>query len=328
MRIFLFRKGFISTLFKDFSFEMVFWFFKNRNNYSVINVHGLWNLGSILPFFIRNNAIKIITVHGFLDNYVLNDSKYLKRIFWFLFQKRCFKNASLIHAISRNEFEFLIKIFPKFKHKIVLIPNGLYAPDSFNKVDFKFKSKIDIFIKDKTFVFLFLSRISKKKGLDILIPAFNLLQEKNSNIKLIVAGPSGDYSDELLDAIKLNSDILLLPSCIEWSKDYLFQQSDAFVLPSYSEGFSIAALEAISYGKPSVFSHFIGFSDDLLRYNAALISDTTVLSLFEKMNEVFINANLRKTLTLNSKELFNDRFKMDKIGNLFLDQIYGLLHEK
>ncbi len=328
MKIFLFNKGFISFFFKDFSVEMLFWFLKNRNNYTVINVHGLWNFGSILPFFIKNSAIKIITVHGFLDNYVLNNSKYLKQIFWVLFQKKCFVRATLIHAISKSEYDFLVKMFPEYRNKIVLIPNGLYSPDPFTEIDFNFKSQIDTFIDKKSFVFLFLSRINKKKGLDILVPAFNQLLNNYSNVKLIIAGPKGDFSDELSDTITNNSQILLLPSCIEWSKDYLFRQSDVFVLPSYSEGFSIAALEAISYGKPSIFSHNIGFTDDLLKYNAALISENTVLSLFEKMNEVYVNSNLRKTLTLNSKELFNDKFKMDKIGTLFLDQIYRLLYEK
>ena len=119
---------------------------------------------------------------------------------------------------------------------------------------------------------------------------------------------------------------MLLPSCINWSKKYLFKKSDVFVLPSYSEGFSIAALEAISYGKPSIFSNFIGFSDDVKQFNAGLISDNTIWSLYDNMRIIYENSNLRKELTLNSIQLFNNKFRMDIIGDLFLNKINSLLH--
>ena len=85
LKVFIFKKSFFSSLFKDFSLEMLFWYYKNRNNYSVVNVHGLWNLGSILPFYFKNKSLKIITVHGFLDSYVMKDSMLLKKLFWHLF---------------------------------------------------------------------------------------------------------------------------------------------------------------------------------------------------------------------------------------------------
>jgi glycosyltransferase involved in cell wall biosynthesis len=256
----------------------------------------------------------------------MKDSMLLKKLFWCLFQKKCFKIADLIHAISENEYHDLIKIFPDYTNKIILIPNGLYAPDSFVDIDFEFKSMIDSFVKEDSFIYLFLSRINKKKGLDLLVPAFNKLLLDFPNIKLIIAGPEGDFSEELTHIISGKSNILLLPSCIEWSKNYLFKKSDVFVLPSYSEGFSIAALEAISYGKPSVFSNFIGFSDDVKQFNAGLISDNTVWSLYDNMKIIHINSNLRKELSLNSTKLFNDKFRMDIIGDLFLKKINGLLH--
>ena len=146
------------------------------------------------------------------------------------------------------------------------------------------------------------------------------------NIKLIIAGPEGDFSEELTHLIYGKSNILLLPSCINWSKKYLIKKSDVFVLPSYSEGFSIAALEAISYGKPSIFSNFIGFSDDVKQFNAGLISDNTIWSLYDNMRIIYENSNLRKELTLNSIQLFNNKFRMDIIGDLFLNKINSLLH--
>jgi hypothetical protein len=50
------------------------------------------------------------------------------------------------------------------------------------------------------------------------------------------------------------------------------------------------------------------------------------LSLYDNMKIIYINSSLRNELSLNSIKLFNDKFRMDIIGNLFLNKINGLLH--
>ena len=71
----------------DFSFKLFFWFINNLRLYDFVVVHGLWNIGSILALVLNKRYKIILTVHGFLDPYVLKKSWFKKKIYWFLFQK-------------------------------------------------------------------------------------------------------------------------------------------------------------------------------------------------------------------------------------------------
>ncbi|MFN3590544.1 MAG: glycosyltransferase, partial [Spirosomataceae bacterium] len=105
--------------------------------------------------------------------------------------------------------------------------------------------------------FLFLSRIHEKKGVDILITAYQNLRKENPTLAipdLVIAGPGlestyGQKVQELVqDAYKENiSFVGMLSGDSKWGALY---GCDAFVLPSHQENFGIAVVEALACGKP------------------------------------------------------------------------------
>lgn len=325
-RLFVFKRSILSKFLADFSWPLIFAFIRNRNKYTYINSHGLWNLGSILPYLIPNSAKKIITLHGFLDAYVLKRSALSKRIFWVLIQKYCLKKADVLHVISKNELAFIHSNFPYLADKLVYVPNGFSLPVVTNEVEPIFKSKVDQVISDNDIVFLFLGRINKKKGLDLLIPAFRLLIEKiNLRVKLLIVGPNDGYKDELYRLIhenNFNSDSIELLDPVKGAeKDYLLTKCHVFILPSYSEGFSIAALEAIAYGIPGIYSETIGFADDVLTSQAGLICELNEESIAEKMYNLSVDPNLRNSISTNGKQLYADKFRIEKIALAYIKEI-------
>jgi len=327
-RIFIFKKSFFSKIVPDFSFKLLFWFKKYASQYDFVVIHGLWNFGSILAFFLHKHAKLILTIHGFLDPYVLKRSKFKKKLYWFIFQKYCFEKASIIHAISSQEELLLKTMFPKFANKIIFIPNGMNDPMS-QKLNINFNSSfkklIDVYLSDSEYTFLYLGRINKKKGIDLIFESFFNLTEKyySKNVKLIIAGPIDNYQTEFSDLLNKysHSNILVLPSVISEDKAYLFTKVDSFLLPSHSEGFSIAALEAISYGKACIFSNNIGFGDDALENNAVLICDLNVESLEEKMNQLINSLDLNILLKENSRRFFLKNYQIDDIANRYYNEI-------
>ena len=142
-------------------------------------------------------------------------------------------------------------MFPKFANKIIFIHNGINDTMS-QKLNINFNSSfkklIDVYLSDSEYTFLYLGRINKKKGIDLIFESFFNLTEKyySKNVKLIIAGPIDNYQTEFSDLLNKysHSNILVLPSVISEDKAYLFTKVDSFLLPSHSEGFSIAALEA------------------------------------------------------------------------------------
>jgi len=327
-RIFVFKKSFLSKIIPDFSIKSLFWFIKNVFKYDFVVVHGLWNFGSVLAFFLPKRTRLILTIHGFLDPYVLKRSRFKKKIFWFIFQKYCFKKASIIHAISLEEEMKLKKMFPHYKNKIIFIPNGIQDPlliKNINQPNTHFKNLINSFLKDSVYTFLYLGRINKKKGIDLIIESFYRLVEKQNtaNIKLIIAGPIDNYDLEFQELQKrfIHTNILILPAVILEEKIYLFKKVNAFLLPSYSEGFSIAALEAISYGKACIFSKNIGFSNEAFEEHSALICDLSVKSLMEKMSLLINDYELNLLLSKNSRDLFLRNYQIDSISKRYYKEI-------
>ncbi len=328
-RLFVFKYSFLSKILADFSWSLIWFFIQNRNQYQYINSHGLWNLGSILPFLIPNKAKKIITLHGFLDDYVLTKSAISKRIFWFLIQKYCLIKSDVIQIISKNEQEFVETNFPYLANKCVYVPNGLSIPHIFDEVDLTFKENIDSLLRSNDIVLLYLGRINKKKGLDLLVPAFNKLIGLTSlKIKLLLVGPDDGYLNELQSIVSSNPSnynfIEFLKPVKGAEKDYLLNNCHVFVLPSYSEGFSIAALEAIAYGIPGIFSDVVGFSEDIKAYKAGLICKLDVESLTEQMYKLITNEDLRKSISINGKKLFAEKYSIDKVAENYINNILSI----
>jgi glycosyltransferase involved in cell wall biosynthesis len=327
-KIFAFKKSFLSKIIPDFSFESLFWFIKNAFKYDYVVIHGLWNFGSILALFLPRRTRLILTIHGFLDPYVFEKSRLKKFLFWFIFQNYCFKKASIIHAISLEEEIQLKNMFPHYKSKIIFIPNGIQDPlllKNINQPNTHFKYLINSFLSDSVYTFLYLGRINKKKGIDLIIESFYRLVEKQNtaNIKLIIAGPIDNYDLEFQELQKrfIHTNILILPSVILEEKIYLFKNVNAFLLPSYSEGFSIAALEAISYGKACIFSKNIGFSKEAFEEHSALICDLSVKSLMEKMSLLINDYELNLLLSKNCRDLFLRNYQIDSISKRYYKEI-------
>lgn len=324
-RLFIFKRSFLTKFLADFSWQLLFCFIKNRNSYEFINSHGLWNFGSILPFLVPNKSKKIITLHGFLDDYLIERLDYSKKIFWFFLQKWCLFRADCIHVISKNEELFIKSNFPSLSSKIEYIPNGISIIEIDKKVNPEFKDKIDSYINSSDIVFLYLGRLNKKKGLDLLLPAFIEFQRNNSSSTLLLVGPDDGYKVELEIAIKKSknssANIHILDKVKDAEKVYLLKKCHVFILPSYSEGFSIAALEAIAYGIPGIYSNTIGFSEDLITYQAGLICDLNKESIANQMLLLSSNKVLRESIKKNGQLLFNEKYRTEIVAKQFIDKV-------
>jgi glycosyltransferase involved in cell wall biosynthesis len=107
-------------------------------------------------------------------------------------------------------------------------------------------------------------------------------------------------------------------------KDYLLNNCHVFVLPSYSEGFSIAALEAIAYGIPGIYSDTIGFSDDINTYQAGLICELNEVSLSDQMFKLCIDSSLRDRISKNGKQLYAEKYMIEKVALTYITEILAL----
>jgi len=147
-----------------------------------------------------------------------------------------------------------------------------------------------------------------------------LSQEHREAVQLIIAGPEDDFSQELQERIATypHANIHRFDVVTGANKAYLLREVDAFVLPSYSEGFSIAALEALAYSKPAVLSTRVGFASELLAADAAAICEPNVPSLHAQLTNILVDSDLRSRISGNARQLFLDQYQIKRVAQDFL----------
>jgi glycosyltransferase involved in cell wall biosynthesis len=160
-------------------------------------------------------------------------------------------------AVSKKEVGFIEK-FGVNPNKISYIPHGIDT-NYFKKVDSS-NLRAKYHLEGKK-VILYLGRISKTKGVEHLILAFNQLSEKYPNAHLLIGGSDYGYLDECKRYMKennLESKITFAGFIARKDLPQYYSLAELVVYPGYKEIFGIVILEANSCEKPVIASNHWG----------------------------------------------------------------------
>ena len=129
-------------------------------------------------------------------------------------------------------------------------------------------------------ILLFLGRIDRKKGCDLLIEAFAEVFADKSDWMLMMAGPDRTGWRTDLEA-RANAagvgDRILWPGSLQGDVKWgAFRCADAFVLPSHQENFGVAVAEALACSLPVLISNKVNIWREIAREGCGLVSDDTV----------------------------------------------------
>ncbi len=114
-------------------------------------------------------------------------------------------------------------------------------------------------------IVLFLGRITMQKGPEYFISAAKRVLDKVQNVKFVVAG-SGDQARSMIEqaaAMGIGHKVLFTGFLRGRDVERVFRMADCYVMPSVSEPFGIAALEAIHHDVPVILSKQSGVSEVL-----------------------------------------------------------------
>ena len=251
-----------------------------------------------------------------------------KKLFDILFGHAIIGDAKKIIASSKIESEQYRDVFPKLNNeKIVHMPNGINLgtyQDLPQKGEFKKKYSIN----DNEKIILFLSRIHKRKGADMLIEAFSKLKNEFENVKLVIAGPDEGYLVKLkLIVNRLNiKDVVIFPGPL-YEKDKLesYVDADVFVLPSNSkeESFGNVVLEALACGTPVIITNNCGVSE-WIGDEVGYVVDYDKDQLRDAIMKVLSDEGLRRRFGEEGKRLVGNKFGGDRVI-LDVEKIYRRL---
>jgi len=178
-------------------------------------------------------------------------------------------------------------------------------------------------------IILYLSRIVPYKGLDYLIEAFALLEEKMDDVFLLVAG-DGYFRKECEDLAK-NLGIqnaLFMGHIDDITKVACYKACDIFVLPSIVlgrmyEAWGLVINEAMAFGKPIVTTDAVGATEDLIKegYNGFVIRNRSVTELFDAMYKILSDQELMDYMGSNSRTIFGGKNNYGKMIKAFANAI-------
>ena len=324
------KRHWFSKFWAEFSPELYTWIKAHGNEYDIIHIHGVWHFAGVAPYLAGIKTAKCITTHGLLDRWTIGKGYWKKYLFGLLFQKRILKNTELIQINNTDEQDDL-KRFLGFEHTSVkIIPNGMNLAD-FSKLPTKRTFRDKFQIPDDKKIILFMSRINLKKGLDLLLPAFKEVVFQRSDCLLILAGSDDGYLTETQRFIKENSlekSIKLVGMLTGNDKLAALSDADIFVLPSHSEGFSIATLEALISGVPSLLSDRVGFGAAIRETNAAHLVKLTQESITEGLIQMLDDEEYCKTLSKNGITLVKNRYDIQLVAKQLYVEFEKIIKRK
>ena len=245
-----------------------------------------------------------------------------------LIEKRNLEGASAIHFTTEMEKKEYLEAHLPLRESII-IPNG-FDPEEFDKAAEPglFRKKYGIPAHKK--IVLFLSRISWKKGLDTLIPAFALVKTAMPDVILVLAGGDDEgYKktvDQFIKKYNVEAAIRYTGMITGELKVAAYRESSVFVLPSYSENFGTAILEALYAEVPVVITDVLPLASDIQNANAGLVVKKDEYALSDAIVKLISNEGMCRTMGSNGRRLVLNNFNWLSIAGCFIKEYEKLIH--
>ena len=325
------RTPVISRFFREVSIELYQYLTNHVHEYDIIHCHGLWHFGTLAPFILDRTVAKVITIHGVLDRWVYAHHNWKKQLMDSLAQKAYLQRADLVQINNADEQDDVLRYLGHQHPNVVIIPNGVKVSDFAQlppKGTFRQKFRLS---SDKQLV-LFMSRLNAKKGLDLLLPGFRDYVQEHPNTILALAGPDDGYeatTRQFIDQHNLSESIKVVGMLTGDDKKAALADADLFTLPSYSEGFSMAVLEAMASGTPTLVSDRVGFGDDIRQNEAAgVLTSLTPEAVKAGLEQLLGDEVLRQGIAQNATKMVKRQYDIDIVAKQLLDEYEKVIHKK
>lgn len=211
----------------------------------VLHCHSMWRMPAVYPGMIaRKHGVPLVVApRGTLGSAAFQGGSSVKRLFWPLLQRPAIRAATAFHATAESEAEE-IRSFG-FTQPIAVIPNGVDIPKIVPEM-----SKVPC-------TAIYLGRIHPKKGIDILLNAWQSVERQRPDWRLRIVGP--DDGGHLPALRSLARELGLQRVAFDGplggaAKVRAYAQASLFVMPTRNENFGLTVAEALSAGTPAIVS--------------------------------------------------------------------------
>ncbi len=236
----------------------------------------------------------------------------LKRKFFKALEKYICNGATKIYAVSNKNLELAVSEKLCKKEKIEVIGKGGTIGVDFKvyninkREEYRAEIRKSYDISKDTFVFGYVGRLNKDKGVGELLSAYRALTYKNSNTRLFLVGMEDTINSpdkELMEWAKGSSNVIITGNVAPKEVAKYMAACDLLVHPSYREGFSMVLQEAMAMKLPIITTDIPGPSEVIENLvSGVLVPSHSDKALLDKMVELMNNSELREYYGENGRK--------------------------
>ena len=287
----------------------------------VVHLHGIWQehtrRGALAAR--RLGVPYLIAAHGMAEPWALRHKALKKKVYLALVEGKNLRRAACLHALSHPEVGHLRDLAPRTP--IALIPNGVdLAPFENLPPGRELEAQYPELVGK--FVLLFFGRLHVKKGLDLFARALGSIGRDRPDVHVVLAGNDDGALAGFRSAVAslgMADRVTHVGHVAGEQARRVWGRADAFVLPSYSEGFSMAILEALAARLPVVITTACHFPE-LHRAGGGIVVEPTADGVLGGLRELLDRSDEdRRAMADRGRRLVEDRYTWDRQAGRLAD---------
>jgi len=301
------------------SFQFSRWLSLNVTRFDIVHIYSVYSFTSVAAGTVcrRHGIPYVVSPVGNLDPYLGRRSRVLKGFHLALAGRRLLEGAAVVHLMSRGEQKLVASYNIHCRQAVIGfgLDLGLYAHAVAGAGRDAENARVAQTI-------IFLGRIAPSKGLDLLIRAFEGIARRRHDVYLLLVGPDqGGYMGALraTQSPEAAARTEFTGFVSEEEKIAAMAHSDIFVMPSYTEAFGIALLEAMASGLPVILTKRAALAEEVANADAALIVDSSVSAVADAIELLLDDIPLRRALAAAGERFVRANFGWQKVLPEFLN---------
>lgn len=290
------------------------------DNCDVLHVHGVWEVVHKVATRLARCSGKpyVMRPCGALDPWSLRQKRLKKRIAWMFGSRAMYDRAAFTHALNADEAMLIRPL--RLRSPVHIIPNGVF-PEEFENLPQRGGFRRRHGLGDAPLI-LFLGRLHRKKGLDVLAEAFAVVARSNPDARLIVAGPDEGMQAEFVAQINrlgIADRVILAGPLYGSEKVAALVDADCFCLPSRQEGFSVAITESLACGTPVVISENCHFPE-VAEAGAGIVLPLDAARFADAMTGILNDRAAANSMGEAGRRLVLSRYTWPAIADLTIER--------
>jgi glycosyltransferase involved in cell wall biosynthesis len=263
--------------------------------YDLVHIHSLY----LFPQFAayrsarRASVPHIVSICGAMDPWLRRRGRVRKGLVDFSWQRAMLEQAAALHFGAADEAQLAVDVAPATPRAVIGNPLDWKAFGSLPAGE-HFRERFLGGFGGR--VVLFLGRITPKKRVDLLIRAFVAVAGGHPDCLLAIAGPDEGGLREHLESLAADEPIVFVGMLRGEDKLAALAAADVWVLPSHSEGASVAFAEALAAGVPTIAPASVTIAADAAAVGASVSCDLTLDGVAEAIGQLLDDDDRRAEL--------------------------------